>query len=82
MNFSELLREYKIPYLEDEQLNQVREERLALMLASEIEENEPLWTDYEYEETQAKIELSDMIFSHLIEETAQLASKIGSNYNN
>lgn len=81
MNFSELLREYKIPYLEDDQLNQVREERLAIMLASEIEENEPLWTDYEYEETQAKIELSDMIFNYLIDETALLASKIGNNSN-
>ena len=81
MNFSELLREYKIPYLEDDQLNQVREERLAIMLANEIEENEPLWTDYEYEETQAKIELSDMIFNYLIDETALLANKIGNNSN-
>jgi len=30
----------------------VREERLALVLAAEIEENEPIiWIDYEYEET-------------------------------
>jgi hypothetical protein len=28
-----------------------REERLARILISEAEENEVLWTDYEYEET-------------------------------
>jgi hypothetical protein len=29
----------------------IREERLARILIAEAEENEPLWTDYEYEET-------------------------------
>ena len=76
LNFSELLREYKIPYLDDDQLNQVREERLALMLASEIEENEPLWTDYEYEETQIKIDLSELILDHIINETANLVGEL------
>lgn len=77
MNFSELLREYKISYLDDEQLNQVREERLALMLASEIEENEPLWTDYEFEETQIKMDLTELILEHLFEETATLVQNKG-----
>jgi len=27
----------------------------------QIEENEQPWTDYEYEETQAKLDLADMI---------------------
>jgi hypothetical protein len=49
---SELLKEYGIRGpLDEEKLNLLREERLALVLASEIEENEILWTDYEYEET-------------------------------
>lgn len=49
---SELLLEYGIKGpLDEEKLNLLREERLALVLASEIEENEILWTDYEYEET-------------------------------
>jgi hypothetical protein len=29
----------------------IREDRLARVLISEAEETEPLWTDYEYEET-------------------------------
>ena len=50
--YSELLLEYGIKGpLDDEKLNLLREERLALVLASEIEENEVLWTDYDYEET-------------------------------
>lgn len=72
LNFSELLREYKIPYLDDEQLAQVREERLALLLATEIEENEPMWTDYEFEETQVKLELSNAILEDLLKETVEL----------
>lgn len=77
MNFSELLREYKITYLEEDQLNQVREERLALMLASEIEENEPLWTDYEFEETSIKLDIADMILDKLFDETALLVENKG-----
>ena len=33
------------------QLEMMREDRLARILISEAEENEPLWTDYEYEDT-------------------------------
>ena len=47
----------------------IREERLAIVLASEIEENENLWTDYEFEETQAKIDLGDMILEWLVKDT-------------
>mmetsp|Transcript_32163 Transcript_32163/g.31482 ORF Transcript_32163/g.31482 Transcript_32163/m.31482 type:complete len:125 (+) Transcript_32163:179-553(+) len=49
---SELLLEYGIKGpLDEDKLNLLREERLAVVLATEIEENEVLWTDYEYEET-------------------------------
>ena len=50
-------------------LNQVREERLANLLSSEINENEPLWLDYEYEETQVKLDLADMVLQDLLFET-------------
>lgn len=49
----------------------MREERLALVLAAEIEENEMLWTDYEYEETQTKLDVADMILEFLAEEAAK-----------
>lgn len=77
---SELLAEFKIPYLEEDQLNQVREERLALALAAEIDENEPIWTDYEYEETQTKLDLGDLVLSHLCEETFVLLDLLESRF--
>jgi hypothetical protein len=74
---SELLQEYGIRGpLDEDKLNLLREERLALVLASEIEENEILWTDYEYEETQAKLDIADMILEVLAEEAVQEISKI------
>ena len=36
---------------EQEKLNLVREEKLAVMLADEVDDGEQLWVDYEYEET-------------------------------
>jgi len=41
----------------------MREERLARILIAEAEENEGLWTDYEYEETQVKLDLADIILN-------------------
>ena len=74
---SELLKEYGIRGpLDEDKLNLLREERLALVLASEIEENEMLWTDYEYEETQTKLDVADMILEFLAEEAAQTLNKI------
>ena len=46
---------------ERQQLEMMREERLARVLIAEAEENEPLWTDYEYEETQTKLDIADII---------------------
>lgn len=74
---SELLLEYGIKGpLDEEKLNLLREERLALLLSSEIEENEILWTDYEYEETQAKLDVADMILEFLAEEACNELTKI------
>ena len=46
------------------------------MLAAEIEENEPIWTDYEYEETQTKLDLGDLILEMLTDETVKLAANL------
>ena len=50
-------------------LTQIREERLANLLSAEINEAEPLWLDYEYEETQVKLDIADMILQELCFET-------------
>mmetsp|Transcript_31496 Transcript_31496/g.30991 ORF Transcript_31496/g.30991 Transcript_31496/m.30991 type:complete len:80 (-) Transcript_31496:2-241(-) len=46
-------------------LTQMREERLANLLSCEINETEPLWLDYEYEETQVKLDIADMILQEV-----------------
>lgn len=38
------------------------------MLASEVIETEHHWLNYDFEEAQVKIDLSDMILEHLVEE--------------
>lgn len=63
---SELFQGYKD--ISEEQLNFMREERLAIVLASEIEDNEDIWTDYEYEETQTKLDIADMVLEQLVDE--------------
>ena len=55
-----------------EQTPNAWEERLAVILANEIEENEPLWTDYEFEETHVKMDLAELILDDLYEESLQL----------
>lgn len=50
-------------------LTQIREERLANLLSTEINETEPLWLDYEYEETQVKLDVADMILQELCFDT-------------
>ena len=61
--------------LDEELLQQVREERLASMLADEIIEKDELWTNYEFEETQVKLDLADMILELLAEETLKILEK-------
>jgi hypothetical protein len=50
-------------------VNQVREERLATLLSAEINDSEPLWLDYEYEDTQVKLDIADMVLQDLCFET-------------
>ena len=77
LSCSELLLEYGIKGpLDEDKLNLLREERLALVLAAEIEENEMLWTDYEYEETQTKLDVADMILEYLAEEAGKEMNRI------
>ncbi len=77
LSCSELLMEYGIKGpLDEDKLTLLREERLALVLAAEIEENEMLWTDYEYEETQSKLDVADMILEFLAEEAARDMNRI------
>ena len=51
--------------LDEELLQQVREDRLANMLAEEIIERDNIWINYEFEETQVKLDIADMILEEL-----------------
>ncbi|CAG9331265.1 unnamed protein product [Blepharisma stoltei] len=58
--------------VDEEYMQQVREERLASMLAEEVLERDEVWVDYEFEETQAKLDLADMILEGLVIETIDI----------
>ena len=54
---------------DDELFTELREKKLATLLCREIIEGEPSWLKWDYEETQTKVDVSDMILDHLITET-------------
>lgn len=52
----------------DELFNEIREKKLTTVLSQETVEQEHHWLNYEYEEAQVKVDLSDMILEHLVDE--------------
>lgn len=61
---------------EEDLIQQLREEQLSSMLAVEIIAQEPIWVNYEFEETQVKLDLADMTLEHLVEEVIRLLQSI------
>lgn len=57
--------------LDDECLGQIREDRMARMLAQEIIECEEEWVEYGDEETEVGVELGDMIFEKMVLEAIE-----------
>eukprot|EP00347_Sterkiella_histriomuscorum_P007962 403346899 len=60
---------------DDELFAEIREKKLATLLAREMIENEPKWLNYEFEEAQVKIDIGDMILEQLVTETIQILRK-------
>ena len=61
------------PVISDNDLvEKAREERMNILLSSLIHEQEPEWLNYEDEESQLKIDISDLVFEYIIEETSSL----------
>lgn len=54
--------------IDETELQAVREERLALMLAQDIQNMEPDWIDYSNEEVQVKIDIGEEVLEYLINE--------------
>lgn len=57
---------------EEELAEQMREEQLLSILTKEVNLQEQCWINYEFEETQVKLDLSDMTLEDLVEETANI----------
>lgn len=57
---------------EEDIVQQLREEQLSCMLAMEIIAQEASWINYEFEETQVKLDLADMTLEELVEETIKV----------
>ena len=63
-------------YLSPEQLNNERERRLIKSLHKELDENEPQWKNLEMEETQLKVEVTEMIMDQLYNEIIEILEHI------
>ena len=42
------------------------------MLEEEVEEDEGVWADFDFEESQVKFDLADLVTDELVDEVAQL----------
>lgn len=56
----------------DEKLQKIREERLRVMLSQNVNDDESGWTSYEDEETQVKIDISDLVLDIVVDETVEI----------
>ncbi len=60
---------------DDELFAEIREKKLASLLAREMIENEPKWLNYEFEDSQVKIDIGDMILEQLVTETISILNE-------
>lgn len=58
--------------MNEEIVNNIRAEKLSNMLALELIDNDQVWADYEFEEDQVKIDISDVIFEVIVIETIKI----------
>ncbi|OMJ93719.1 hypothetical protein SteCoe_3285 [Stentor coeruleus] len=56
----------------DEKLQKIREERLGVMLSQNVSDDENKWIAYDDEETQVKIDVSELVFDFLVDETVEI----------
>ena len=54
---------------DDDLISQLQEDHLSVILSLEIISQEPGWLDYEFEESQVKLDISDMALEDIVEET-------------
>lgn len=62
--------------LDEGLIQSLREDRLERLIYYETFEEEDEWVDYEFEETQVKFDVADMVLEHLSEELEQIFEQI------
>ena len=62
-------------HFDEELFAEIREKKLATLLAREMIENEPRWLNYEFEDAQVKIDIGDMILEQLVTETITILNE-------
>lgn len=60
---------------DEERLQQLREERLSLLLSREIQEEDSKWNEFEACEIQIKLDLADMVLETLVCEISEILNK-------
>ena len=63
----------------DQLFVEIWEKKLANLLATEVMENEEMWLNYDFEESQIKIDLGDIILEHLITESIKIMNLVDDN---
>lgn len=63
-------------YMNIDQINMERERKLIEMIKYELKENENLWNNLEMEETQLKVELTELILEQLYNEVIEILEHI------
>lgn len=58
----------------EEGLQNAREEKIGMLIAEDIQTRESIWVNYEFEETQTKLDLADHIAESLIFEIVEIMS--------
>ncbi len=63
----------------EEVFMEVRDKRLATLLAQEVIDNEDTWINYEQEEAEVKIDVADMVLEQLVGESVELIKGLEKN---
>ena len=59
-----------------DQINMERERRLVEMIRDDLKESEPMWNNLEMEETQIKVEVTELILEQLYNEVIEILEHI------
>jgi hypothetical protein len=63
-------------FIDEDYLQQLREQKLASCLDTELLESDADWVNYELEEAQVKLDLADIILDHLVLEAFDLLQNL------